>query len=265
MSVMSRSFRLAATGLLHSPILARHDVQIMSSLMSCREKSSMSFHPSEMSYQKQSTTNKKKELEIPDFNDAQASFESKSTASLLRASLVYTLCGIKPLVNQAEPLLNLSRQVFGDYITESTLKATLYGHFCCGEDEKRLEPAIAELRKNGIGGILDYAAESDGEPSSHQKQQLYMTPTEFNQPAREYSYESEAACDRHVEVFRSCIRSVANVSPDGFAAIKVTALGNPLLLERMSSAIIEIKNLFAKFDENGNGFVSRQEFEKGYR
>jgi proline dehydrogenase len=239
--------------------------------MSCREKSSMSFHPSEMGYQKQSTTNKEKELEIPDFNDAQSSFESKSTASLLRASLVYTLCGIKPLVNHAEPLLKLTRQVFGDYITDSILKATLYGHFCCGEDEKRLEPAIAELRQSGIGGILDYAAESDGgEPSSlHQKKQqkLYTTtPTEFiNQPAREYSYESEAACDRHVEVFRSCIRAVANVSPDGFAAIKVTALGNPLLLERMSSAIVEIKNLFAKFDENGNGFVSREEFEKGYR
>ena len=134
-------------------------------------------------------------------------------------------------------------------------------HFCAGEDEKRIQPVIAELRQNGIGGILDYAAENDVEPAPNQP----TTPAEFNQPVREYTYESEAACDRHVEVFRSCIRSVANVSPEGFAAIKVTALGNPLLLERMSTAIVESKNLFAKFDEDGNGLINRDEFEKGYR
>jgi proline dehydrogenase len=151
----------------------------------------------------------------------------------------------------------MTRKVFGDTITDSLLKATLFGHFCAGEDEKRLEPVIAELRRNGIGGILDYAAESDADEES--------PSAEFNQPVREYAYESEAACDRHVQVFRSCIRSVANVSPDGFAAIKVTALGNPLLLERMSLAIVESKNLFARFDQNGDGFINREEFEQGYR
>ena len=216
-----------------------------------REKSSMAFSASSDHEKKQG------ELPIPDFNDAQSAFESKSTKNLLRASLVYTLCGIKPLVNNAEPLLKMTRKVFGDTITDFLLKATLFGHFCAGEDEERLGPVIAELRRNGIGGILDYAAESDADEES--------PSSEFNQPVREYAYESEAACDRHVEVFRSCIRSVANVSPDGFAAIKVTALGNPLLLERMSLAIVESKNLFARFDGNGDGFINREEFEQGYR
>ncbi len=188
-------------------------------------------------------------------------FESKSTKALLRATLVYTLCRIQPIVDNSEPLLKLTRRVLGNKITDAILKATLYGHFCAGEDERRLQPVIEELRRNGIGGILDYAAESDIEPTP---QNLQPVPG-FIQPARVYDYESEAACDHHVEIFRSCIRSVANVSPDGFAAIKVTALGNPKLLERMSIAITESKNLFAKFDQNGNGFISREEFEKGYR
>jgi len=225
-----------------------------------REKSSVSFHQSQVDYQPHSDTIKMEEV-IPDFDDSQATFESKSTKALLRATLVYTLCRIQPIVDNSEPLLKLTRRVLGNKITDAILKATLYGHFCAGEDERRLQPVIEELRRNGIGGILDYAAESDIEPTP---QNLQPVPG-FIQPARVYDYESEAACDHHVEVFRSCIRSVANVSPDGFAAIKVTALGNPKLLERMSIAITESKNLFAKFDENGNGFISREEFEKGYR
>jgi proline dehydrogenase len=198
-------------------------------------------------------TNKEGPLSIPDFNNNRVAFETKSTASLLRAYIVFQLCRIKPLVNHADQLLHMTRRVFGDYITDSLLKATLFGHFCGGEDEERLQPAIADLRRNGIGGILDYAAESD------------VPTAKFNQPAREYSYESEAACDGNVSIFRSCIRSVANVSPNGFAAIKITALGNPLLLERMSQAIVETKNLFAKFDINGDGRISRDEFERAHR
>ena len=206
----------------------------------------------------------KEPLPVPDFSDARTAFESKSTLELLRASLVFSLCGIPPLVKHGDSLLKWSRWILGDFITDGALKATLFGHFCAGEDEKRIQPAIAQLRRNGIGGILDYAAESDVEPAKKPTDDDVVR-AEFNQPAREYGYESEAACDRHVDVFRSCIRSVANVSPDGFAAIKVTALGNPLLLERMSLAIVESKNLFARFDLDGDGFVNRDEFEKGYR
>ena len=55
-----------------------------------------------------------------------------------------------------------------------------------------------------------------------------FTQPPFNQPARVYDYKSEAECDRHVSVFKSCIHSVRDVSPThGFAALKVTALGNP--------------------------------------
>jgi Ca2+-binding EF-hand superfamily protein len=41
-------------------------------------------------------------------------------------------------------------------------------------------------------------------------------------------------------------------------------LGNPKLLERMSTMIIEVKNLFSKFDEHGNGLVSQEDFIRCY-
>jgi len=80
-----------------------------------------------------------------------------------------------------------------------------------------------------------------------------------------YDYKSEQDCDHHVEIFKNCIRSVRDVSPThGFAALKVTALGNPALLERISTMIVEVKNLFSKFDEKGLGLLSRDDFVRCY-
>jgi proline dehydrogenase len=124
---------------------------------------------------------------------------------------------------------------------------------------------LKRLDESGIGGILDYAAESDGSPESASVDGL----TENSwapRKVREYDYESEAQCDKHVDVFKKCIHDVADVgSKDGFAAIKVTALGNPKLLARMSQAIVEAKKLFEIFDTNKHGYVSREEFEQAYR
>ncbi len=53
---------------------------------------------------------------------------------------------------------------------------------------------------------------------------------------------SEAQCDAHVKIFLSCIESASrDPGQAGFAAVKLTALGNPLLLERVSTAIREVR------------------------
>ena len=88
---------------------------------------------------------------------------------------------------------------------------------------------------------------------------------EVNQPARTYDYTSEEQCDHHVEIFKTCIRAVKEVTPHGFAALKITALGNPLLLERMSTAIVESARLFERFDKSGNGKVTVSDFERTYK
>lgn len=101
-----------------------------------------------------SSSESEQKYPIPDFNDAKAAFESKSTPELLRAAATFRLCRIPMLVNHAENLLGLSRRVLGNRMTDAILKTTLYGHFCAGEDQKRIEPVLKKLDSAGIGSIL---------------------------------------------------------------------------------------------------------------
>lgn len=48
--------------------------------------------------------------------------------------------------------------------------------------------------------------------------------------ARTYFYEGEEKCDENMEVFLQCIDTTGATAEHGFAAIKVTALGRPVLL-----------------------------------
>lgn len=162
--------------------------------------------------------------------------------------------------------------------------------FCAGEDEDDIMPTINMLRENGIRAIIDYAAEDDSPAAAAAPKAQHSTPQQQQQapstasaategtgsssgsvstdaaaagagtwePApnlvavgRQYSYENEATCDKHVEVFLKAIDTVAKLPDQGFAAIKVTALGNPQLLERMSAALVEIRSLFREADTDG--------------
>ena len=200
-----------------------------------------------------------------DFSDSASAHGSKTTAEIVRAILVFQACRFPLLVKHAESLLNLSTKILGRKITNALVKATFFNHFCAGENSVDMKPVIDMLQKNNIGPILDYAAESEGSSEDGAiSGGGILTQPPFNQPARIYDYKSEKECDRHVDIFKNCIHSVRDVSPHGFAALKVTALGNPELLERMSTMIVEVKNLFAKFDEKGTGLISREEFIRCY-
>ena len=141
-------------------------------------------------------------------------------------------------------------------LVDSVVKATFFGHFCGGETTSQLKPCISMLNASGINGILDYAAENAPDEVSPESDE---NTEEGNQPARIYDYVSEKQCDHHVTVFKNCVMAVADVSPRGFAALKLTALGNPALLERLSTAILETRRLFERFDIDGDGVVTVEE------
>mmetsp|Transcript_31244 Transcript_31244/g.52874 ORF Transcript_31244/g.52874 Transcript_31244/m.52874 type:complete len:453 (+) Transcript_31244:575-1933(+) len=141
----------------------------------------------------------------------------------------------------------------------------MFGHFCGGEDLRTIQPTVENLKRSGIGGILDYAAEADVGAdvtiSTASADSDVPTTTRSNQAlAREYSYQTERQCDANVKIFETAIRAVHGVTPDGFAAIKVTALGNPILLERWSTALREIYKLFGRMDVDKDGMVTFEEF-----
>ena len=206
----------------------------------------------------------KKKTAALNFDSPQSAHGSKTTTDLLRAILVYTSCQIQPLVDHAGSLINLSRMVFGNTLTDAVLRQTFYKHFCAGKDTETIRPKIEQLRnESNVGAILDYAAENEGEVCNVSGPAIVTQPP-YNQPARIYEYKSESDCDRHVETFLSCIRSVRDTTPDGFAAMKLTALGQPQLLERLSIAILESQKLFFQCDTNLDGKVSYKEFASTY-
>jgi len=156
-----------------------------------------------------------------------------------------------------------------------------------GENEQDIWPTIKFLQANGVRAIVDFAAEDDvdaagggagdgkaaaSSPAAAAKTTAAAAAAAAKSAAavasatnalsraqgvvgRVYRYEDEAACDRHVGVFKRAIETAGTLPGPGFAAIKVTALGNPLLLERVSGALLQVRELFAAGDTDGEWWV----------
>ncbi|CAK0740844.1 hypothetical protein CVIRNUC_001281 [Coccomyxa viridis] len=194
------------------------------------------------------------------FDNPQLAFESKSTGELMRAYAVFTACQMRPLVENADMLLKWSKRIFGKTIVNRIVKHTFFHQFCAGESQEGIKPRMAELWRSGIGGILDYAAEDDvSEEAPASRSQEHSTVV-----ARTFDYADEAKCDSHMHIFLESIAAAAQSEGQGFAAIKLTALGNPKLLERTSAGLKAIDNLFAEFDLNHDHVISHEEFNQVY-
>jgi proline dehydrogenase len=199
-----------------------------------------------------------------DFSDPRLSFKNKSFGELLRGKFVFTACQIQPLVNHSERLIKLSYKIIGLHITNFVLKSTFFGHFCAGEDEESVRPTVKRLENSGVGSILDYAAEADVEEDKEKEVKPAVSSSSSSSRSkiqgRVYDYKNEEMCEIHLKTFTKAINSVKNVSPTGFAAIKCTALGNPELLKRVSSTLVEIRKLFHAIDKDNTGFVTKEQF-----
>ena len=129
-------------------------------LILCKNRFRSTFAGSEVSsiHPNQST----KTVSSPiDFTDTKLSYGTKSFFHLVRSRLVFSLCRVNALTSHAETLINLSYRILGKSITNTALRLSFFGHFCAGESELTISPTVKYLESNGIGSILDYAAESD--------------------------------------------------------------------------------------------------------
>jgi len=206
------------------------------------------------------------------FDDARSAFQSKTTAELLLHSAVLKVCSFDVIVRNSDALLKMGETVFGKHIlTERVLRPTFFDHFCAGTSASDIVPRIERLHANGIGGILDYAAEADvvsedeqAAPGVNVLDHPKWSADGGAQSAKVYCYTSEQECDANVQIFLDCIQAVKDTTPEGFAAIKLTALGNPLLLERLTESILAIRTFFDEFDRDGDGSITFAEFEAGW-
>jgi len=142
----------------------------------------------------------------------------------------------------------------------------LFRHFCAGIDEHDIIKPIKRLNETGVGGILDYAAEAkEDENDTPESSDEGKLPLKQSAQARVHFYTGEAKCDENAKIFKHAVSAVHNVSPNGFAAVKLSALGQPALLERMSIALVEIESLFSKLAGPSSKSLSYDQFQLGWK
>lgn len=185
------------------------------------------------------------------FHDAAVAFESKSTFELFRGWVVFQTCRIGWVVRNCDWMYNTSIKILGPTLTHGVMRHVLFNHFCAGENSKEIIPKMDHLRRYAVGGILDYAAEAKDEAPAKAEQPINEVET-VGAPlsARKYDYAGEKVCDANTDIFLDAIRAVKDATPEGFAAIKLSGLGNPHLLERMSTCVIEMRKLFYRISKD---------------
>jgi len=103
---------------------------------------------------------KKDHLDLT-FQDHSAAFKSKTTWEVVRALVIFKMCGINTLVDNNEKLMKLGQTVLGKRLFGWIMKQTFYGQFVAGEDTVRIQPTIDRMRGFGVKSILDYSVEED--------------------------------------------------------------------------------------------------------
>lgn len=207
----------------------------------------------------------------PDFRNSRLAHDWKTNFELFRAIFVYRMCSIPFIVRHNKEFMDISQKLFGRKLFRFIMKSSFYGQFVGGEDYEDIKPIVKRMRKYGVKSILDYSVEKDIEESEaveKVKESLaevvrepdvrsvaatkkFRTSLEFADRSREvvaartYFYESEYQCDKNMETFLKCIDYVSSsTEKEGFAAIKVTALGRPQLLLQMSDFLVQMQRLF---------------------
>lgn len=249
-----------------------------------------------------SDTRKVDKLDLT-FRDHHAAFKSKTTWEVLRAYVVFKLCGIKPLVEHNEKLMKFGQRVLGKPLFGYLMKKTFYGQFVAGEDRQRIKPTIHRMQNFGVKSILDYSVEEDitaeqaeeiemkacvideeaYDPENVPHKGTHQDPIKRYQPhksfgdrrykvsgARTYFYQNEAQCEKNMETFLRCIEAVADsTNGTGLAAIKVTALGRPNLLLQLSEVIVRARRYYQTISGKEGfvieGKVSKEAFEKRFK
>ncbi|KAG0215797.1 hypothetical protein BGX28_008107 [Mortierella sp. GBA30] len=176
--------------------------------------------------------------------------EKKSTADLMLSMLVYKLCTFGLLVDMAPNLISLAEMLHLTPPVYWIVRKTFFAQFCGGESADDCTGTMNALRSAGINSILDLSIEADLDENELQNQSADQIRAQFNKSA-----------DHIADLTSTCIETASHMSKS-FAAIKVTAMGSPLLLQQVSNTLTVLENKFKKADQNKDGKVTKEEFKQ---
>ncbi|KAG0057740.1 hypothetical protein BGZ83_003638 [Gryganskiella cystojenkinii] len=176
--------------------------------------------------------------------------EKKSTLELLRSMVVYKLCTFSLLVDLAPKLIHLAELAHLTAPTYWVIRKTFFAQFCGGETADDCIGTMNQLKNAGIGSILDLSVEVDLDETDLENQTPEEIRNRFNKSA-----------DHIAEQISTCIETASSLSKS-FAAIKVTAMGSPLLLQQVSSTLTSLESRFKHIDQDRDGKVTKDEFKE---
>uniref|UniRef100_A0A0R3RXQ3 Proline dehydrogenase n=1 Tax=Elaeophora elaphi TaxID=1147741 RepID=A0A0R3RXQ3_9BILA len=214
-----------------------------------------------------------------DFKSTKTAFRGKKTSELFRSLIVLPLCTVQAIRGREELLMVGLKKVFGEKLYAKLLKLTFFGQFVGGETISEVQETMIRLKKYGVKSILDYCVESDissdeaerkavegivgGETrieavenivdkaTVEKTRQRYTVHKEFGDrrkdvvSARTYFYESEVQCDKNCDIFCASVNAITSaVGNCGINCIKLTALGRPQLLLKLSELIAQSNNFY---------------------
>ncbi|KAF9584329.1 hypothetical protein BGW38_006854 [Lunasporangiospora selenospora] len=104
------------------------------------------------------------------------------------------------------------------------------------------------LKGAGINSILDLSVEADLNEEELAKKSPTEVRARFNESA-----------DQVADQISTCIRTASSMSKS-FTAIKITAMGSPLLLQQISSTLSALEQQFKHMDTNKDGKITKEEF-----
>ncbi|KAF9899519.1 hypothetical protein EC991_008778 [Linnemannia zychae] len=176
--------------------------------------------------------------------------EKKSTSDLLRSMLVYKLCTFSLLVDLAPKIIHLAEMVHLTPPVYWVVRKTFFAQFCGGETAEDCIGTMKSLGNGGIGSILDLSIEVDLDGSDLDSQTPEEIRSRFNKSA-----------DNIAGQISTCIATASHMAKS-FAAIKVTAMGSPLLLQQVSTTLTELESRFRAMDQDRDGKVTKDEFKQ---
>lgn len=91
------------------------------------------------------------------FSNTKIAFSDKSDKELRRAFLLFKFISYPVLLKIGKPLLNIALLLH--LPVEGIIKATVFNHFCGGENLSDTEKTIQRLAKNNVQSIPDYSVE----------------------------------------------------------------------------------------------------------